>query len=156
MTQSKTQRRPLLFTELDAAVAECHQLAESGYQQNGNWTLGQICRHLRLVQDPSIDGYPKWMSLFAPIRPFMRRLLLPRLLGSNSPQGIPTSSVFIPPNDLDDETELLSFTNSVRRFQNHAGDFKPHPGFGKLDRRLLEQVHAAHAAHHLGFLAPQT
>ncbi|MEL6104906.1 MAG: DUF1569 domain-containing protein, partial [Planctomycetota bacterium] len=41
--------------------------AVTGYQMHGNWTLAQVCRHLRLTQDASIDGYPGWMSLFMPL-----------------------------------------------------------------------------------------
>lgn len=152
-------RRELQFASLKDTLAESERLLTLGYSQNGNWTLGQILRHLRLVQDPSIDGYPRWMSLFAPLRPIMRRLLLPKLLSPNSPKGIPTSAPFKPhqvegDQAADDAKEFQAFAESVRRFQEHQGEFYPHPGFGKLDRQRLEQVHAAHAAHHLGFLSP--
>ena len=150
------QRRPLRFTDLDAAIAECRRLRSSGYQQAGQWTLGQICRHLRLTQDPSIEGYPLWMSFFMPIRPLVRWLLLPKILRGDSPSGIRTSSIFVPPENLDDETELLAFAESVKRFQNHNGPFYPHPGFGRLDKQQLELLHAAHASHHLSFLSVAT
>ena len=153
MKDSSSKRRELSFEDLDGAVEETRQLQSIGYVRNGNWTLGQICRHLRTVQDPSIDGYPKWMSLFAPIRPVIKLLFLKRLLRNDSPSGIPTSSVFIPPDDVNDEIEIQAFEESVRRFQQHRGFFHPHPGFGRLDRTTLEKLHAAHAAHHLSFLA---
>ncbi len=147
-----TNLRTLKFENLQAATSEVQQLLQNGYQQRGNWTLGQICRHLYLVQDPSIDGYPKWMSLFAFMRPAMRRLLLPRLMSDDSPTGIPTSGIFVPPDDLDDETEVAGFIESIARFHAHEGGFAPHPAFGKLERQELERLHAAHAAHHLRFL----
>lgn len=146
--------RSLRFADLDAAASDARDLLLAGYSRNGNWTLGQICRHLILVQDPSIDGYPKWMSWFAFLRPVMRRWLLPKLLREDSPRGIRTASSFVPPHDLDDETEVLAFANSVARLQNHVGEFHPHPGFGRLSRERLLEVHAAHAAHHLRFLTP--
>ena len=144
--------RTVRFQTLDQAVAEARSLLQSGYRQRGKWSLGQVCRHLCLVQDPSIDGYPAWMSLFAFLRPLMRRLLLGRILQGNSPRGIPTSPVFVPPANLDDAMEVEAFAASVARFQDHQGSFHPHPGFGRLDRKKLEEVHAAHAAHHLRFL----
>ena len=120
----------------------------------GNWSLGQACRHLRLTYDASIKGYPKWMSLFAPARPLMRWLLLPRLLRGDSPAGIRTVAIFVPPADLDDAAEVIAYSESVERFQRHDGYLHPHPGFGKMDHSAFEQFHAAHAAHHLGFLTP--
>ncbi len=63
--------RELQFNNLEAAVDDARQLLATGYVRHGNWSLGQICRHLVLVQDPSVDGYPVWMSLFAPLRPLV-------------------------------------------------------------------------------------
>ncbi|QDV40608.1 hypothetical protein Enr13x_04140 [Stieleria neptunia] len=74
--------RDLKFETLGEAVDDARQLLASGYVRQGNWSLAQICRHLVLVQDPSVDGYPAWMSLFAPLRPLMRRLLLPKCLAA--------------------------------------------------------------------------
>tara|TARA_A100001391_G_C5009824_1_gene262955 strand:+ start:354 stop:839 length:486 start_codon:yes stop_codon:yes gene_type:complete len=146
------QLRELHFDDLNAAMEEARSLLASGYQRHGNWSLGQICRHLTLVQDPSVAGYPKWMSLFAFLRPVMRRVLLPKILSGDSPRGIRTASMFVPPADLDDAREVEVFATSVARFQAHLGDYAPHPAFGRLSRARVEQIHAAHAAHHLRFL----
>ncbi len=148
--------RLLKFADLVAAAAEAEALLASGYRQQGKWSLGQICRHLCLVQDPSIDGYPRWMSFFAFLRPIVRRILLPKILSDDSPRGIPTSAVFQPPSGLDDRIEVHRFVNSVARFRDHVGGFTAHPGFGRLDRETLQRVHSAHAAHHLRFLTPNT
>ncbi|MCS7471335.1 DUF1569 domain-containing protein [Stieleria sp. ICT_E10.1] len=135
-----------------SAVDDAQQLLASGYVRHGNWWLGQICRHLVLVQDPSVDGYPIWMSLFAPLRPLIRRLLLPKLLSGDSPRGIRTSPIFVPPNNLDDAAEVDAFAASVERFANHSGSSAPHPAFGRLPRERILEIHAAHAAHHLRHL----
>ncbi len=149
-----TETRDLQFDSLRSAADEVQSLLESGYERCGNWSLAQVCRHLCLVQDPSIDGYPKWISLFAFLRPVMRCVLLPRLLAGNSPKGIPTARAFVPPQELNDATEALKFLESVARFQSYQGEFVPHPAFGRLNREQLELIHAAHAAHHLRFLKP--
>lgn len=144
--------RRLKFDTLGAAVQDARQLLAGGYVREGNWSLGQICRHLVLVQDPSIVGYPFWMSLFAPLRPAMRRWLLPKLLGPDSPAGIRTAPTFVPPDDLDEGAEVEAFSASVERLINHTGDFAPHPAFGRMPRDGILTIHAAHAAHHLRFL----
>ncbi|MCM2369268.1 DUF1569 domain-containing protein [Aporhodopirellula aestuarii] len=149
-----SELRELRFDHLGAAVDEARELLRSGYTRQGNWSLGQICRHLILVQDPSVDGYPKWMSLFVFMRPVMRRLLLPKVLGNDSPRGIRTASIFVPPADVNDAAEVDAFAKSVERFHAHVGDYAPHPAFGKQSREMIERIHACHAAHHLRFLQP--
>jgi hypothetical protein len=79
-----TLLRELQFENLDAAVEDARTLLASGYAPQGNWSLGQICRHLILVQDVSVDGYPTWMSRFTLLRTQMRRWWLPKLIGGNS------------------------------------------------------------------------
>jgi len=148
--------RQLQFNNLAAAVDDARKLLASGYVRHGNWSLGQICRHLSLVQDPSIDGYPAWMSLFAPLRPLMRRWLLPKVLRPDSPRGIRTAAMFVPPDSLDDTAEVEAFSASVERLINHSGSFAPHPGFGRLPREKLLEIHTAHAAHHLRHLRTQS
>ncbi|WP_390896912.1 DUF1569 domain-containing protein [Rubinisphaera margarita] len=144
--------RSLHFETLGAAVDDARGLLASGYTRQGNWSLGQICRHLVLVQDPSLDGYPGWMSLFAPLRPVMRRWLLPKVLGPDSPRGIRTASMFVPPDRLDDAAEVEGFSASVERLINSSGEFAPHPAFGRMPREKILAIHTAHAAHHLRFL----
>lgn len=149
------QRRDLSFQSLEDSIAECERLLRSGYDRKGKWSLGQICCHLRLAQDASMDGYPRWMSLFAPIRPVFRRLLLPRLLRGDSPTGIRTARHFVPPESLEDAAEVMAFAASVKRYRQHQAPLHAHPGFGKFDHQGFEKLHTVHAAHHLGFLIPR-
>lgn len=148
--------RSLHFRQLDAAIMETRSLLQSGYECRGNWTLGQACHHLRLAQDPSVDGYPPWMSLFAFLRPIMRRWMLPKVLSGDSPKGIRTMASLVPPEDADDATEVEAFATSVDRFLAHSGEYAPHPAFGRQTREMIEQIHCAHAAHHLRFLEPRS
>jgi hypothetical protein len=146
-------RRNLNFETLEEALEESRQLLSTGYVRNGNWSLAQACHHIRLTIDASVDGYPWWMSIAAPIRPILRWLLLPKLLRGDSPTGIKTAGMFVPPDDLDDANEVEQLGISIGRFQAHVGPYHPHPGFGRLGRQGLEHFHAMHAAHHFGFLA---
>ena len=115
--------------------------------------LGQICRHVRLTIEANMSGYPWWMSLLGyPLRPFLRWFMLPRLLRGNSPSGVKTAAMFVPPTGLNDTAEVEAFAECVRRFLEYQGQLHPHPGFGKLDQDEFNRFHAAHAAHHLSFL----
>ncbi len=147
-------RRKLQFEKLDQVIVECEQLMNSGYSQNGNWSLGQICRHLKITIEANMDGYPWWMSIGYPLRPILRRFLLPRLLQGDSPAGIRTASNFVPPDQLVDRDEANALFECITRFCNFQNQLHPHPGFGRLSHQDFERFHAAHAAHHLGFLSP--
>ena len=146
--------RELRFEDLVLASQEAESLLGSGYQKRGNWSLGQICRHLREVQDMSIDGFPKWMSMLFFLRPIMRRALLPRLMRGDSPIGVRTLPQLVPPGDLDDAQEVAALAASVERFLSFEGEYPPHPAFGKMSRDQLTTLHCTHAAHHLRFLEP--
>ncbi len=148
-------RRELRLQTLDDAVLECGRLLETGYQQNGNWTLGQMCRHNRLTMESNMRGYPAWMSaLGLPLRPLLRRFALPRLLAGNSLNGVRTAGMYVPPAGLDDSAELERFARCVEAFQRSTSPLHAHSGFGRMSREQFDRFHAAHTAHHLSFLVP--
>ncbi|MEZ6097072.1 MAG: DUF1569 domain-containing protein [Pirellulaceae bacterium] len=150
-------RRNIQFARLDEVIDECHHLLQAGYRQNGNWTLGQICQHLRLTIEANIMGYPKWMTILGyPLRPILRRLLLPRLLGGQSPAGIRTAGMFVPLQTDGDREEVDALAACIDRFMGHDRKLHAHPGFGNMSHSEFEAFHAAHAAHHLSFLEPRS
>ena len=148
------ERRKILFADLLQAKEECERLAAAGYTRVGNWSLGQICHHLRVAQDASVEGYPTWMLISLPLRPVLRWFMLDKLLRGDSPAGIRTAGIFVPPESSDEKVELEKFAASIERFRNHSGSLHSHPGFGRFTHEEFERFHAAHASHHLGFLLP--
>lgn len=150
-------RRQIHFEDLDDAIHECERLLRTGYTKSGNWTLGQICCHLRLTIQSNMDGYPRWMVVLGyPLRPLLRRFMLPRLLSGNSPGGIRTAGIFVPPRELDDESEVERFKECTIAFRNAPESMHAHPGFGGMSNSAFNRFHAAHASHHLSFLHPQS
>lgn len=143
------------FANLDQVIERAEFLLTGGYEKRGNWSLAQVCCHLRLTIQSNIDGYPRWMTVLGyPLRPFLRRLLLPKLLAGNSPSGIRTAGIFVPPDDLDDAAEVEMLKQCVEKFVATQGAMHAHPGFGAMSNGEFNQFHAAHAAHHLNFLQP--
>ena len=132
-----TVRRKLELHNLNEVRLELDAISESGYNMVGNWTLGQICRHLMLDLRSSMDGYPAFTYFFAPLRPLIRKFLLPKILRFDSPVGIRTMGKFVPPAELDDRTELQRYQDQIQRFLTCVGPFKTHPGFGFNDRENL-------------------
>ncbi len=150
-------RRELRLNNLDETVSECERLLEAGYQATGNWTLAQMCCHLRLTMEANMQGYPAWMTVLGlPLRPLLRRFALPRLLEGKSINGVRTAGMFVPNDDLDDAAELDKFEKCVCKFMQSSNPLHAHPGFGRMSREQFNQFHAAHAAHHLSFLLPTT
>lgn len=155
MTKLRNTRRELKFEQLTEVLGECSRLLGSGYTRTGNWTLGQMCQHLRLTMCANMYGYPKWMSaLGLPLRPILRAFALPHLLDGRSISGVRTAGMFIPPGGLDDREEFRLFAACVREFEVHTAPLHPHPGFGRMTHGEFNRFHAAHAAHHLSFLIP--
>tara|TARA_R110002020_G_scaffold150656_1_gene327477 strand:+ start:1058 stop:1540 length:483 start_codon:yes stop_codon:yes gene_type:complete len=149
-------RRQIHFEQLDEAIEECEGLLRTGYTKSGNWSLGQICCHIRLTIERNMDGYPRWMTILGiPLRPILRWLMLPRLLAGKSPNGVQTAGIFIPPNQLDDNVEVGRLKECVTAFLNSTNSMHAHPGFGSLSNDEFNRFHAAHLAHHLSFLHPQ-
>ena len=101
-------------------------------------------------------GYPAWMTVLGyPLRPFLRRLMLPKLLAGNSPSGVRTAGLFMPPGGLEDAAEVGRLKACVTSFLESSLPLHAHPGFGKMTLEEFHHFHAAHAAHHLSFLHPQ-
>lgn len=153
MLKLKHSPQSLHLDSLDDAISECRRLIRVGYVTSGNWSLGQICYHIRTTIDANMNGYPTWMAALGyPLRPFLRVLVLPRLLSGRSLSGVKTARMFVPPVDLDDAAEVELLAECIKRFQQNRGPLHPHPGFGSMNHRQFERFHAAHAAHHLNFL----
>ncbi len=151
----ETMRRNLMFKCLNDAVQESESLLSGGYVKSGNWTLAQISCHLRLTIEGSMMGYPRWMVIIGyPLRPFLRWLLLPKLLAGKSPNGFRTAKIFVPADNLDDGQEVDKFKKCVTLFLESAKPMHPHPGFGSMSNEDFYHFHAVHAAHHLSFLKP--
>src|SRR5262245_38050967 len=70
---SATGRRQLRFQSLDEVLEDARRLAAGPVVQRGNWTLGQVCRHLAQGMVLSIDGparpltYPWWHCWLGPL-----------------------------------------------------------------------------------------
>ena len=57
-TKQVTGRRTLNYATLDDLLQDAEQLAESDITMLGNWSLGQILRHLAMTMNNTFDGFP--------------------------------------------------------------------------------------------------
>ena len=154
MNESKAQQpRALHFDDLDQIVAEAERLSERGYRMHGHWTLGQVCAHVAILMECSLDGF----GFKLPLRyRLLGRLLKKRLLNQPIPAGVRfparAASTLEPPVVTDGEG-LDRLQKAVRRLQAEP-QRHPSPLLGRLSNVEWNTFHCRHAALHLGFLEP--
>ncbi len=142
--------RPLVFaTETDAA-AEVHRLRQDGYRQTGDWSLPQMCRHLRLAVDRlTVPPGPD-----APAAsPEARALLGTYLSTGHPPPGTPSPEPLVPPAGCD-AADVDGFLDALDRLRAYAGPAVQMGRFGVVPIADARRFHLAHAAHHLAHLVP--
>ena len=146
-----TPARPApLLTDGDALDAELAKLRRVGYQKAGNWTLGQIATHLRLV----LNDLSKPAADDAVMTP-EQAALCEKVFGmAQRGEQITAQPRHLPPDQIDDGTACNQFLSAYRQFERIQAkqiDFGP---FGPLPREQAFGFHLGHAATHLAFLKP--
>lgn len=145
------ERRKLTFSTYAEAIEEIERLERSGYHQLGKWDLGQICHHLAYYYRGSLNGFGfrlPWL-----IRKTVGRLLLKRMLaGGDLKTGARTIPASIPTVSLNDPAAIKEAKSLLARLQL-AAQLHPSPLFDQLSPEQWKQLHLAHTAHHLSFLA---
>lgn len=151
------KRRTLDIRDFDGLAREAESLCATGYQTVGNWNLSQVCEHLAIVMEGSLDGFR-----FPPASWFWRRLLGPALIRLTvwtwwMPRGLqcPDPS-FAPSGQLSDAAAVARFQQACRRVRDWTGSFHPHPILGRVTPDHWRRVHLIHGMHHLNFLIPTT
>ena len=77
-TKQVVGRRALHFDSFDDLLADAEQMASVKTKTLGNWSLGQILKHLAIAINTMIDGSDFMMP--APIRFVMRLLMKKKML----------------------------------------------------------------------------
>jgi Protein of unknown function (DUF1569) len=153
-TGKVTGRRQLHFTRLEDIHADVEQLAKSkDIRPLGNWSAGQIFKHLAAVMNGSIDGIPPMMPRFVRflLRLFMKRRILTKPMSPGFQLPKKAASIIPPPTTL--EEGLQSIRQAIHRLQTETrrGD---NPVVGPLNVEEWNQLHCRHSELHLSFLVP--
>ncbi len=156
MRNKTCRRQSLHFSEMHDVVSHVQQLADTGYRQLGNWSLGQACNHLAQTVEMSVDGFPS--GLPAPVAAVQRWLFfhlpaVPRLLGRIR---VPTTPELAQNDPVEDASGIERLERAVERYSQPDVVLQPNPVLGPLTVEQWHQFHVWHAARHLSFLQPQT
>lgn len=143
------QRRQLQFASFDDLVADLQHL-KAGWQTVGRWSLGQICQHLQLFFDGSMNGFrftmPWYYRIGAPL--VLRYTLKKRRM----PAGVKTPAP--PPSSPQDIPAVDSLLETIAAYRRQTLPLHPSPLFGDIGREKWDQLHLVHCAHHLSFAIP--
>jgi hypothetical protein len=147
-------RRTPRFHNYDELLADAQALLANGYERQGNWSLGQACRHVASTMEKSLDGFPdraSWLFEFA-----ARTFVLPNILKHRQfNRRFPAPTYLLPPDGEDDRAGIEAMRSAAARLKAHPGELQRHPVFGKLTRSQWQELHLWHSEHHLSYLVPK-
>ncbi len=154
-TAKVVARRELHFQSIQDILddAEAVQAAPK-IETLGNWSAGQIFKHLANTFDMSIDGAevqaPLWMRIMARMMK-KRAITKPMSPGFKLPQNM--AQQVVAPESTTTEEAVAALRTAVARLQGESKR-EPHPAFGSLTREEWDQLHLRHSEMHLSFLVP--
>ena len=152
-TKKVAQRREVHYDSYDDLLADAERLVSGDVQTVGNWTLGQIFKHLAQSLNSSIDGtnmkFPWLMKkiflLFMNKEKMLNEALSP---GFKIPKK--GDAQFSPDPSVSTEEGLASLRAAIDRCQTETSRAE-HPAFGELIREEWDKFNLRHAELHMSF-----
>jgi hypothetical protein len=147
-------RRKVDYASFDELLADAERLSSGSVKVLGNWSAGQIFRHLAIVYNGSIDGlkviFPWYIRLGG-------KLFKNKILGGSMPPGfkLPADSgKEMMPGPTSTQEGLADLRAAIARLQQEPHRAK-HPVFGDFSKDEWDQLHLKHAGLHMSFLVPE-
>lgn len=152
-TKSVAGRRTVHYDTFDDALADAERLASGSVRTLGNWSYGQILRHMAIAVDTMIDGAP--FSIPAPVQLIMRLLMKKKMLNQTLPPGfkVPKKAASLIPPETSVEEGLELFRAAIRRAKTEE-QRAPHPGFGVMGPGEWDEFQLRHFEMHMSFVLP--
>jgi hypothetical protein len=148
-------RRKLHYASLDEVLADADRLSSGQVDVLGNWSAGQIFRHLARAYNGSIDGFTMTFPWY--LRS-MARIFKNKLVSVPMPAGydLPSAGAkAVLPGPTSTAEGLAELRAAVARL-NQESHRAEHPMFGELSKEQWNTVHCRHASLHMSFLVPQS
>ncbi|MCE9599100.1 MAG: DUF1569 domain-containing protein [Spirochaetia bacterium] len=145
-------RRELHFNSYSEIAKDIQNLSR-GYARGGQWSLGQMTKHLSFYLRGALDGFPKMLPWI--IRVTIGKFLLKGMLTkAETKEGGPTAPASVYPPDVDEAQAVQEILVLLDRLENNQAQLHPSAFFGDLTNAQWKILHLNHAAHHLSFLHP--
>ncbi len=154
-TKKVTGRRTVRYESFNDILADAERLAGLETNELGNWSKGQIYKHLAASLDAMLDGPPFLMP--APIRWLLCLLMKNRMLTRTLDPGfqLPKSASAMLPGETTTSEGLELLRAAVQRV-NQTDARAVHGGFGKIPPAEWDQFQFRHCEMHMSFIVPST
>jgi Protein of unknown function (DUF1569) len=146
-------RRQLNYASLEDLLADADRLSAGPVNALGNWSAGQIFRHLALAFNASIDGFTVTFPWYLRL---MGKIFKKKVLAGPMPAGFklpPSGAKTLEPPPNSTAEGLAELHAAVARLQQEPHRAS-HPLFGQLSKEQWDKIHLAHANLHMSFLVP--
>jgi hypothetical protein len=155
-TKHATGRRELHFNSYEDVIADAEKLAAGDVTMVGNWSLGQIFKHLAIAYTGSIDGLPFNAPWFVKMmaRMFMKKKFLYKSLPSGFQIPDKQRDHLVANDAISTDEGLVALKDAVARLQTESHRVL-HPVFSKLTNEEWDNFHWRHAEMHMSFAAPK-
>lgn len=151
-TKKVQGRRSVRYESYEELLADGRRMATIDTKTLGNWSLGQILKHLAQSLNTSIDG--TGFSLPAPVRWIMTALMKKKFLTKPIPPGFKAPGAFVPPVTTPIEEGMNMLERAIQR-QGEEKTRAPHPAFGKITAKEWTDFNLRHAEMHMSFVVPE-
>ena len=146
-------RRELHFHSLDDILAEVERLNQGKLRAIGNWSPGQILKHLCFVMVWSLDGAPVMAPWYLRVFGWFiknRFLTNPMSAGFALPKA---TAEYLIPGETSWEEGLQGIRAAIQRLKTESQRHRS-PFLGELTREQWDQLHCRHSELHFSFLVP--
>lgn len=152
-TKKVKGRREVHYDSFDEFLADAEQMAGMDVRTIGNWTYGQILRHLARSLDVMIEGAP--FSFPAPLQWFMRITMKRKFLTKSLSPGfkLPKKAGKLVPEPTTEKEGMTELRTAIQRAKTETKR-APHGGFGNLTKTEHDQFQLRHAELHMSFVVP--
>lgn len=149
-TKKVEGRRTVRYASLSELLNDAEQLSTMKIRTLGNWSFGQILKHISMSLDSSIDG--AGFALPAPARWLMSLLMKRKFLTKPIPPGFKTPAKFVP-SETSITDGLAALRTAIDR-QSREAKRAPHPAFGKIPNEEWNEFNLRHSEMHMSFVVP--
>lgn len=147
-------RRVLKFNSLDDILADVERLNQSKLRALGNWSPGQILKHVSINMIWCLDGAPVTAPWFVRLIGWLvknRFLTKPMSAGFTLPKATADHLV---PGETSWEDGVQAIRTAIGRLKAESQRHRS-PFLGELTREQWDQLHCRHCELHLSFLIPE-
>jgi Protein of unknown function (DUF1569) len=146
-------RRKLDYASFEELLADAERLSAGPVKSLGNWTPGQIFRHLAISYNGAIDGLAIKFPWFFRM---MVKLFKKSLINGQMPAGYkmkPENARITEPGPTSTKEGLAELRAAIARLKRETHR-AVHPLFGNVTSEEWDKIMLKHGSLHMSFLVP--